>query len=55
LRTWRTVADIAKGPAGDEFSYPTMQQVGDELHITYTWQRQNIAHHRYKITLGDTI
>lgn len=55
LRTWRTVADIAKGPAGDEFSYPTMQQVGDELHITYTWQRQNIAHHRYKITLGETI
>lgn len=50
MRTWRTIADIAKGTAGDEFSYPTMQQVGDELHITYTWQRQAIAHHRYKIT-----
>jgi len=49
MRTWRTVADIAKGPAGDEFSYPSMQQVGDELHITYTWQRQAIAHHRYRI------
>ncbi|OON63202.1 hypothetical protein B0920_07305 [Massilia sp. KIM] len=51
---WRTVADVARGTAGDEFSYPTMQQVGDELHITYTHQRQSIAHHRYRITLGAT-
>jgi len=49
MRSWRTIADIAKGPAGDEFSYPSMQQVGNELHITYTWQRQAIAHHRYRI------
>lgn len=49
MRTWRTIADIAKGPAGDEFSYPSMQQVGNELHVTYTWQRQAIAHHRYRI------
>ena len=54
MRTWRTVTDIAKGPAGDEFSYPTMQQVGNELHITYTWQRQAIAHHRYRIVLGES-
>ena len=54
LRHWRTIADIAKGPAGDEFSYPSMQQVGDELHITYTWQRQAIAHHRYRIVTGGT-
>lgn len=49
MRTWRTIADIAKGPAGDEFSYPSMQQVGNELHVTYTWQRRAIAHHRYRI------
>lgn len=55
MRTWRTVADIAKGPAGDEFSYPSLQQVGNELHITYTWQRQDIAHHRYRIALGESI
>ena len=53
--SWRTVADVARGPAGDEFSYPTMQQVGDELHVTYTHQRQSIAHHRYRISLGGTI
>lgn len=55
MRSWRTVADVAKGKVGDEFSYPTMQLVGDELHITYTWQRQAIAHHRYRITPGGTI
>jgi len=55
MRSWRTVADVARGKVGDEFSYPTMQLVGDELHITYTWQRQAIAHHRYRITAGGTI
>lgn len=55
MRTWRTVADIAKGKAGDEFSYPTLQQVGDELHVTYTWQRQAIAHHRYRINAEGSI
>lgn len=52
-RTWRPFVDIASGDAGDEFSYPTMQQVGNELHIAYTYQRRAIAHHRYRITLGD--
>jgi predicted neuraminidase len=53
--TWRTVADVASGSAGDEFSYPTMQQVGNELHVTYTHQRRAIAHHRYRIGFGETI
>jgi predicted neuraminidase len=52
-RTWRPLADIASGDAGDEFSYPTMQQVGNELHVAYTYQRRAIAHHRYRITIGD--
>ena len=55
MRSWRTVADIASGKAGDEFSYPTLQQVGDELHVTYTWQRQAIAHRRYRIQAGGAI
>ncbi|UVW27225.1 sialidase family protein [Massilia sp. H6] len=53
--TWRTIADVASGSAGDEFSYPAMQQVGDELHLTYTHQRQAIAHHRYRIRIGGNI
>jgi len=54
-RTWRKLADIATGAAGDEFSYPTMQQVGNELHVAYTYQRRAIAHHRYRIAIGDNI
>jgi predicted neuraminidase len=49
------VADVASGSAGDEFSYPTMQQVGNELHVTYTFQRQAIAHHRFRISIGENI
>lgn len=49
--TWRPLPDIISGQPGDEFSYPAMYQVGDELHITYTYQRRAIAHHRMKINL----
>lgn len=49
---WRPLADIVSGQPGDEFSYPAMYQVGDELHITYTYQRRAIAHHRLKIHPG---
>lgn len=49
---WRPLSEIVSGQPGDEFSYPAMYQVGDELHITYTYQRRAIAHHRLKIHLG---
>ena len=53
--TWRTVDDIVVGQAGDEFSYPAMHQVGDELHVTYTHQRKAIAYHVYRVQLGEAI
>ncbi|MYM35814.1 hypothetical protein GTP44_03440 [Duganella sp. FT50W] len=46
---WKDMTDIVSGQPGDEFSYPAMYQLGDELHITYTYQRRAIAHHRLKI------
>ena len=30
-----------------------MSQVGDELHISYTYQRRAIAHHQFKINLQE--
>jgi len=53
--TWQEVTDIVSGQPGDEFSYPAMFQVGDELHITYTYQRRAIAHHRMKITTAKDV
>jgi predicted neuraminidase len=50
--TWKHVSNIVSGQPGDEFSYPAMFQVGDELHITYTYQRRAIAHHLLKIHTG---
>jgi predicted neuraminidase len=44
-RNWTRVTDIAHGSAGEEYSYPDLHQVGDELHITYTSRREAIAHH----------
>ncbi|WP_432378094.1 exo-alpha-sialidase [Duganella sp. P38] len=49
---WQELTDIVSGQPGDEFSYPAMYQLGDELHITYTYQRRAIAHHRLKIHLA---
>ena len=52
-RNWRPLLDVVDGEAGDEFSYPAMYLAGDELHITYTYQRRAIAHHQYKINLQE--
>ena len=48
-RTWTHLIDVAHGMAGEEFSYPALQQIGDQLHVTYTSRRQAIAHHVYQI------
>lgn len=52
---WHRLTDIVSGEKGEEFSYPAMHQVGDELHITYTHLRKAIAHHRLKIHLGNAL
>ncbi|KQV96935.1 sialidase family protein [Rhizobacter sp. Root1221] len=51
--TWRPGVEVIKGVPADEFSYPSVQQVGDELHVTYTARRQGIAHHVYRIGYDD--
>jgi len=54
-RNWRPLIDVVDGEAGDEFSYPAMYVVGDDLHITYTYQRRAIAHHQYRINLQNNL
>ena len=49
---WVPLLDVQRGERGTEFSYPTLQQVGDELHVTYTSHRTAIAHHVYRIGYG---
>lgn len=49
-RTWAPAVDVLKGRPGDEFSYPSVQQVDRELHVTFTSQRRAIAHHIYDIS-----
>ncbi|WP_374585869.1 exo-alpha-sialidase [Pseudoduganella sp.] len=51
-RNWARVIDIAQGSAGEEFSYPDLHQVGNELHITYTSRREAIAHHVIDLEFG---
>lgn len=48
-RSWTRVLDVARGSPGEEFSYPTLRQIGNELHVTYTSRRTAIAHHVYRI------
>lgn len=54
-RSWEHVFDVVRGAADEEFSYPTLQQVGDELHVTYTSRRAAIAHRVYRIDYGDKL
>lgn len=54
-RSWEHLLDVVNGHPDEEFSYPTMQQLGDELHVTFTSRRTAIAHHVYQITYGDAL
>lgn len=48
-QTWVSELDVRRGVKGDEFSYPSLVQIGEQLHVTYTQQRSAIAHHVYDI------
>jgi predicted neuraminidase len=48
-KTWLPGPDVRKGVDNDEFSYPSLVQIGHQLHVTYTQQRRAIAHHVYDI------
>jgi len=48
-QTWTPGPDTQRGVAGDEFSYPSIVQIGQQLHVTYTQQRTAIAHRVYDI------
>lgn len=52
-RNWEHAFDIAAGEPLDEYSYPGVQQLGDELHVTFTDRRRTIAHHVYRIRYGE--
>ncbi|NML62924.1 exo-alpha-sialidase [Massilia sp. RP-1-19] len=51
-RTWTQAIDVAHGKAGEEFSYPDLRQIGNQLHITYTSRREAIAHHIIDLEFG---
>lgn len=48
-RRWTPAFDVVAGQPLEEYSYPSVQQLGDELHVTYTHRRRAIAHHVYEI------
>jgi predicted neuraminidase len=52
-RKWSPAFDVVAGRPLEEFSYPSVQQVGDELHVTFTHHRRAIAHHVYDIHYED--
>jgi len=52
-QTWASGPDVRRGEKGDEFSYPSVQQIGSQLHVTYTQQRRSIAHHVYEIQYAE--
>jgi predicted neuraminidase len=54
-RSWKHVLDVARGSPGEEFSYPTLRQIGDELHVTFTSRRTAIAHHVYRIAHDEVV
>ncbi len=47
---WRTIAEIESGAEHSEFSYPSFAVHGDEIDLTYSYQRQFIKHVRFNQT-----
>ena len=47
--SWDKLLDLDSGKG--EFAYPAVVASGPQLHVTYTWKRENIAY--WQILLGD--
>ena len=48
-QSWRSVAMLAEGTVGSEYSYPAMAWGDGSLWISYTDQRQRIAWQRWRL------
>lgn len=48
-RDWAIELAVETGEPEQEYSYPALLVVGDELHLTYTWKRSAIAHRAYRM------
>lgn len=44
--TWTKLCDLESEPG--EFSYPAIVRAGNEVHITYTYKRENIAYWKFE-------
>jgi predicted neuraminidase len=53
-KAWTPGPDVQRGVEGDEFSYPSIVQIGRQLHVTYTHKRRAIAHHVYDIHYAES-
>jgi len=51
-RGWTIEQALESGNEDEEYSYPSLIVVGDELHLTYTWKRRAIAHRVYRMREG---
>lgn len=45
--TWSSLMDLETEEG--EFSYPAVIATEGHLHVTYTWNRTNIVHHRFRV------
>jgi predicted neuraminidase len=48
-RVWNVAAELARGPTGDEYSYPAMLWHDGALWVSYTDRRRQIAWQRFTI------
>lgn len=54
-RQWTSGSDVHRGQTGEEFSYPSLLQTKQQLHVTYTLRRSAIAHQVYDIQYGSVV
>jgi predicted neuraminidase len=47
--TWHAALDVEQGAPGDEFSYPSLLQIGDRVHLSFTFQRRAVAHRVFRV------